>query len=71
MAHVEQRGLGFGGGAEFVLLVLASGLGLVLFSLAPALCFVSLSLLSSLLFLTLGKCRPASWHTHPPLVDSS
>jgi hypothetical protein len=56
VAHVEQRGLGFGGGAEFVLLVLAAGFGLVLFPLGPAFGLVSLSLLPGLLFLTLGEC---------------
>jgi hypothetical protein len=68
MAHVKQRGLGFGGGAEFVLLVLAAGFGLVLFPLGPAFSLVSLFLLPGLLFLTLGKCRSASWHTHPLIV---
>jgi hypothetical protein len=65
---VEQRGLRFGGGTEFVLLVLAAGFGFVLFSLGPALGLVSLPLLPGLLFLTLGKCRSASWHTHPLIV---
>jgi hypothetical protein len=56
VAHVEQRGLGFGGGAKFVLLVQAAGFGLVLFSLGPAFSLVFLSLLPGLFFLTLGKC---------------
>jgi hypothetical protein len=56
VAHVEERSLGFGGGAEFVLLVLAAGFGLVLFPLGPAFGLVSLSLLPGLLFLTLGEC---------------
>jgi hypothetical protein len=65
---MEQRGLGFGGGAEFVLLVLASGFGFVLFPLGSAFSLVSLPLLPGLLFLTFGKCRSASWHTHPLIV---
>jgi hypothetical protein len=56
VAHVEQSGLGFGGSAEFVLLVLAAGFGLVLFSLGPALGLISLFLLPGLFFLTFGKC---------------
>ena len=65
MAHMEQRGLSFGGCAEFILLVLAAGLRLVLFSLSAALGLISLLLLPGLFFLTFGKCRSASWHTHP------
>jgi len=66
--HVKQRGLGFSRRAEFVLFMLGAGFGLILFSLDPSLSLVSLSLLPRLLFLTLGKCRSASWHTHPPWV---
>jgi hypothetical protein len=55
-SHVEHRGLGLSRGAEFVVLLLASGFGLVLFSLGPAFSLVSLSLLSCLFFLTLGEC---------------
>lgn len=56
MVHAEQRGLGFRGGAQFVLLMLAAGFRFILFSLTASLGLVSLPLLPCLFFLALCKC---------------
>jgi hypothetical protein len=67
VAHVEHRGLRFGGSAEFIELVLAPRLRFVLFSLASALGLISLSLLPCLFFLPFCERGSASWHIQPPL----